>query len=128
MDIMLIEDEPDCYENYQVLLEERNHDVKVYSDADNVINELNNICKADVIILDLMIQLGTFIKPNEATETGIAIYKRIRKINSNIPIVVLTARSRSDVWDHFKNDKNARYLAKPVSDLDKFFKIITDWS
>ena len=128
MKIVLIEDDPDCYENYQVFLEERGHEVTVYSEADTVIQEFNLICKADVIILDLMIQLGTKINPNEATETGTAIYKRIRKVAPDVPIVVLTARSRSDVWDDFQNDKQVKYLGKPVSDLEKFHKTIADWS
>jgi DNA-binding NtrC family response regulator len=128
MKIALIEDEADCYENYQVLLEERGHDVNVYSDADAVVNDINSICKSDVIILDLMIQLGTKIQPDEASETGTAIYKRIRKIAPKSRIVILTARSRGDIWEDFENDNLVRYLGKPVSDLEKFYKTILEWN
>lgn len=127
MKISLIEDEPDCHESYKALLEERGHKVILYSEADEVVSNLNIICETNVIILDLMIQLGTKINPKEATETGIAIYKRIRKISLDIPIVILTAKLYSDVWDDFKNDNLVKYLGKPVSDLDKFYKTIEDW-
>ncbi len=128
MKITLIEDEPDCYENYQVMLEEHGHEVKVYKEADNVINDLGVICESDVIILDLMIRLGTKISPDEASETGTAIYRRIRKMAPDVPILLLTARSRSDIWHDFKNDKKVKYLGKPVTDLEKFYEAIEIWS
>ena len=128
MKIVLIEDDPDCYDKFQLLLEDHDHNVQVYDEADAVIDDIQAICKADVIILDLMMQLGTKIDPNEALETGIAIYNRIRKIAPPLPIVVLTARSRSEVWDFFKEDPKVRYLGKPVSNVETFYKTIEVWS
>jgi DNA-binding NtrC family response regulator len=128
MKISLIEDEPDCYEPYQILLEDRGHEVKVFDEADKVISQLDFICKSDVIILDLMMQLGTEIKSVEAAETGTAIYKRIRKVSNNTPIVVLTAKLQSDVWKDFQDDKKVKYLGKPVSDLEVFYKTIEEWN
>ncbi len=127
MQIVLIEDEPDCFESYQVLLESRGHKVTLYQEADSVVENLSSVCKADVIILDLMIQLGKKIAANEATETGTALYKRIRKESTAVPVVVLTARSRSDIWGDFDKDARAKYLGKPVSDLDSFYRAAEEW-
>lgn len=128
MKIALIEDEPDCYENYEIVLRRNfNHDVKVYYDADAVIDELDEICDCDLIILDLMIQLGTKIRPDEAQETGIAIYKRIRKKSTQIPIIIITAISFSDIVELFKNDKKLKYLGKPLSDHRALNNAITEW-
>ena len=80
MKIALIEDEPECFETFSTLLEDHSHEVKTFIEADEVIEHINEIVKSDLVILDLMIQLGTVIDPNEGPETGIAIYKRLRKI------------------------------------------------
>jgi DNA-binding NtrC family response regulator len=127
MNIVLIEDDPDCFVNYEVFLKERQHNVKTYIEADDVVKDIEQIVKSDVVILDLMIQLGTEIKPEEADETGIAIYKRLRVLSSNLRIVVLTARSKADVWRYFSNDKNVRFIAKPISNIDSFYETIERW-
>jgi DNA-binding response OmpR family regulator len=124
MKIALIEDEPECFENYEAVLTIRGHEVKIYSEADDVVADLNRIAKYDLVILDLMIQLGTKIKPDEAPETGIAIYKRLRQINKNQKILVLTARLQSDVWNSFRDDKNILYLMKPVKSLEILYRAV----
>ena len=121
MNISLIEDEPDCYETYQALLEARGHKVTVYRGADDTIKAMNTVCKSDVVILDLMMRLGTKIDPAEAGETGTALYRRIRAFEKKVPIIVLTARSKSEVWEDFKDDKHVCYLGKPVSDTEEFY-------
>jgi CheY-like chemotaxis protein len=85
---------------------------------------MNAVCASDVIILDLMMRLGSKINPAEAGETGTALYKRIRTFAPNIPVVVLTARSKSEVWDDFAGDNHACYLGKPVSDTEEFYDVI----
>ena len=127
MDIVLIEDEPDCSETYEVLLSDRGHSVTIFSEADDVVEQLENISKADLVILDLMIQLGTKLSADEAPETGIAIYYRLRKLNPKLKIVVLTARSKSEVIEYFLGDKYARFNVKPVSDLDEFYETVEHW-
>lgn len=127
MNIVLIEDEPDCSETYEVLLADRGHSVTVFSEADDVVEQLDSIAKADLVILDLMIQLGTKLTADEAPETGIAIYYRLRKLNAKLKIVVLTARSRSEVIEYFSGDNFVRFNVKPVSDLDEFYETVEHW-
>ncbi len=126
MRISLIEDEPDCYEGLQELLSSRKHSVKVYEDADDVVDHMDEIAKSDVVVLDLMMQLGLKIKPSEAPETGIAIYKRLRKLNDRVRVIVMTARLKADVWSEFQADPNAYYIGKPVSLLDELYRMIED--
>ena len=124
MNIALIEDEPDCYEPYSELLKARGHTVTIYSEADDVVDSLEKIVKSDVIILDLMIQLGTKVRPEEASETGIALYRRIRKIAIAVPIVVITARVKKEVWPDFQSDVRVSFLAKPINNLETFYSTI----
>lgn len=128
MKIALIEDEADCYEVYKTFLENAGHKVHVYEEADNVVENLDSIARNDIVILDLMLQLGSVIQPNEANETGTAIYKRLRNINSTLPIVIVTARLKHDIWNDFKGDDFVKYIEKPISDLDEFISIVTNWS
>ena len=127
MDIALIEDEPDCYENYEALLLDRGHNVTVYQYADDAIVGLEEIAKDDVVVLDLMMQLGSLIQPDEGEETGIAIYRRLRKLSLTQPILVLTARSEAELLHNFKSDEKCHYVVKPISDLGEFYAAIEKW-
>jgi CheY-like chemotaxis protein len=115
MNILFIEDNPDVYEPVKILLERKEHTVTVASDADSAVNEINsNLSNYNCIILDIMMMLGSIIKENEAEDTGIAIYKRIRLINKQIRVVVLSALSKGEIWRNFQTDVNAYYQEKPV--------------
>jgi CheY-like chemotaxis protein len=127
MNISLIEDEAECYENYIPLLKDRGHTVELYIDADDVVKNLETICKSDIVLLDLMLQLGTIIDYKEAPETGIAIYHRIRTLSKDIPILIVSARIKSDVWDNFNADGRTSYIEKPVNNLKYFFEQIEQW-
>jgi len=128
MNISIIEDDPDCSENYVEFLEARGHKLTVYNNADSVIDNIDKICRSEVIILDLMMQLGTKIRPSEADETGTAIYKRIRLINKDIPIVIITAKSYADIRSDFSSDKKSCYLGKPIRDLEMLYEAVEKWS
>jgi len=126
MNITLIEDDPDCYESFRELLEARGHVVKLYEEADSAVRDIVSIAASDVVVLDLMIQLGSKIMPDEARETGIAIYKRIRRIDNKVRIVVITARSKADIWDAFKDDPKVAFMEKPMSDVEEFYRTIEE--
>ena len=124
MKIAFIEDDPICYNTIQPLLEDRGHEVLLYKKADNAVDAIETISKCGVIILDLMMRLGTKIAPDEANETGIALYKRIRVYAPTVRVVVLTAKSKNGVWNEFEGDKNAFYVEKPVSDFEQFINVV----
>lgn len=115
MKISLIEDEPDCSDDFSIILRSVGHEVFVYNDADSAVIALEKICSSEVLILDLMMQLGNMVKTEEGLETGIALYKRIRKVAPKLPILVITARSKPEIWDDFSADNKVQYLGKPVA-------------
>ena len=125
MKIALIEDEPDCYETFTQMLEDRGHEVLVYTRADDAVEALKTICKCDLIILDLMMRLGTKIDPSEGDETGTALYKRIRKLAPTVCVMVVTAKFKGEWWwKDFSKDKNVSYLGKPLTDFEWFHQSI----
>lgn len=69
--------------------------------------------KYDAIILDMMMPVPASWTVDEKKEaqfglnTGGILFRQIRKLNSNVPILVLTARESSLI------DKNTSHLRKP---------------
>lgn len=73
-------------------------------DGDDAISSFSS-CKPDICILDVMMPF----------KDGFAVAEEIRKLNKNVPILFLTARSQSsDVVKGFKSGGND-YLRKPFS-------------
>ena len=121
MRILFIEDNPEFLGYVSELLRTEGHEVIEVDNADAAVNAIKDVSSYDLVILDIMLMLGSIINQNEANETGIAIYKRIRKIDKNIRILVLSARGKGDIWDFFCDDLNATYHGKPIpSDYQKF--------
>jgi CheY-like chemotaxis protein len=121
MNILFIEDNPEFSKIVRTLLEARGHTVKLCDNADDTVDELKNLNNYKIVLLDIMMMLGTKIGSEEAKETGIAIYKRLRKINSKIPIVVLTAQIKENIWSEFGADPKATYHFKPPQ-MDKLYE------
>ena len=74
--IAIVEDESSLQELIQINLESEGYQVKVYSKGDEAINDLDNLIRFDLIILDVML-------PNVS---GLDICEAIRK-SSMIPIL-----------------------------------------
>lgn len=125
MKILFIEDNPEFSSIVADLLRDAGHVVEIVSSADDAITILARHQEFDLVILDIMMMLGSRIKESEASETGIAIYKRLRKLNNNIRVLVLTALSKKDIWSEFNNDPLAKYFGKPIpKDTSRFLAII----
>ena len=98
------------------LVETYKFQVTCLTNADEVLLELNEV-KYDAIILDVMMPVPVSWTINEKSEaalglaTGVVLYKKIRKIFSTIPILILSAREFIDI----KSDKFSLYIRKPES-------------
>jgi CheY-like chemotaxis protein len=126
MRILFIDDHPEFVEEMSAQLTKHGHSVKCCLAADDAVKDLDNLSEYDVVILDIMMRLGSIIDENEASETGIAIYKRLRKINRNIPVVVISAMSKDQFWikNGFAKDNYVMYYAKPLGADERIYQII----
>jgi CheY-like chemotaxis protein len=133
MKILLIEDV--VYHSNVVIdiLEYRGHEVVLKNNSDDAVDEIPKIESYDSVILDLMMMRGSKITSEELNriskdaDTGIAIYKRIRAKNKQIPILINTARDKGMVWDYFKHDDNVEFYPKPLrSNVDKFIALVEE--
>ena len=125
MRILLIEDDADFYPSILELLEPRGHKLTVCDEADDAVTEIERLNEYDLIILDLIMRLGTKIKDEDAEETGIAIYRLIRKAHKQIPIIVLSARKKKYIWAPFSADPSVTYVGKPLrSNCTAFIELV----
>jgi len=67
-----------------------------------------------LLILDIMMSGGPEIETGEdgGRTTGVEVYRRLRKMGINIPIVISTVVSDPDILKEFQNDK-VPILEKP---------------
>lgn len=102
--IILAEDEPALAQIIKESLETRNFEVILCKDGEEAFDAFINK-KIELVVLDVMMP----------KKDGFSVAKDIRKLDNNIPIVFLTAKSQTqDVVDGFNFGGND-YLKKPFS-------------
>jgi len=125
MKILFIEDNPEFSSIVSDMLVDAGHVVEVIDNADDAVNSLPRSTDFDLVILDIMMMLGSKINGSEAPETGIALYRRLRELNSNVRVLVLTALAKKDIWEYFYSDAKAQYFGKPIPrDTTSFLKVV----
>jgi len=102
--VLYVEDELFLGKIVKETLESRGFDVTMESDGDKVVPVFGEV-EPDICVLDIML-------PNK---NGFDIAEDIRKLNSDVPIIFLTAKTQTeDVVKGFKIGGND-YLRKPFS-------------
>lgn len=126
MNILFIDDHPEFLREMADQLEDNGHTVKRCLQADDAVRELGQIAEYQVVVLDIMMRLGSLIAPDEAAETGIAIYKRVRRVAAELPVLVVSALSKDRFWQQcgFGKDPRAVYFAKPLGADDKIAQLV----
>ncbi len=104
VNILYVEDEPFLGRIVKESLESRDFEVNMVSDGKEAVNQFNKT-KPAICVLDIML-------PNK---DGYAIARDIRKINADIPIIFVTAKTQTeDLIKGFEYGGND-YLRKPFS-------------
>ena len=110
--IAIVEDELSLQELIQLNLESEGYQVKVYSKGDDAINDLDNLIRFDLIILDVML-------PNVS---GLDICEAIRK-SSMTPILFLSAKGTTADRIQGLKKGGSDYLVKPFDLEELLLKI-----
>jgi CheY-like chemotaxis protein len=126
MNILAVDDHPEFLASISEELEDCGHQVTRCVRADEAVAALARIGEYDLVILDIMMRLGSAIEPGEASETGIAIYRRLRRISIDVPVVVISAKSKDRFWkeEGFSKDHRAVYFAKPLKAEENISQIV----
>lgn len=70
-----------------------------------------------VVILDLMMaRTGSFAsKRQNTTETGDEIYEAIRSKTPDLPVIIMTAKTKDNLMKRYYTDKRTHVFLKPVN-------------
>tara|TARA_Y100001933_G_scaffold142870_1_gene141758 strand:- start:562 stop:1251 length:690 start_codon:yes stop_codon:yes gene_type:complete len=110
--IAIVEDELSLQELIQINLESEGYQVKVYSKGDDAINDMANLIRFDLIILDVML-------PNVS---GLDICEAIRE-SSMTPILFLSAKGTTADRIQGLKKGGSDYLVKPFDLEELLLKI-----
>lgn len=76
---------------------------------------IDEIAKADLVILDIIMERGSSREPPPASgnrATGMELLRRIRERKSDLPVLVFSATNDSDLIDAITRDSHSRFLSK----------------
>jgi len=103
--ILVVDDEPDFLSLIKIRLEANNYDVITAPDGATALEKVKNESPA-AVLLDIQMPVMD----------GLEVLKRIRQIDSNIPVFILTAFS-NDARFKLANKLNASGFIVKTSDL-----------
>jgi DNA-binding NtrC family response regulator len=102
--LLWVDDEIDLLRSHIIFLEKKNYDVTTISNGEDAIELCRNTI-FDLILLDEMMP-GL---------TGLETLQRIKDIQPNTPIVMVTKSEEEDIMNQAIGRKIADYLIKPVN-------------
>lgn len=124
MKILLIDDDRFLTQSLKNSLENRSYETTVFNKAGDFIKNLHTVKEYDLVLLDLMMRKppDLVVKPKE--ETGEALFKKIREANKDIPVVIITGKSKDEIETNFDRF-NVPVLFKPLRPkLEDLYEVI----
>lgn len=103
--ILIVEDDPNLGKILNEYLEAKNYNIRLAIDGEDGLQKFLEDPNWDIILLDVMMP----------KKDGFSLAKDIRKVNQDIPIIFLTAKSQKDNVIKAFNLGADDYLTKPFS-------------
>ena len=103
--VLIVEDDPNLGKILFEYLEAKNYNVSLAIDGEDGLDKFLKSKDWDIVLLDVMMP----------KKDGFSLARDIRKINKNIPIIFLTAKSQKDNIIKAFNLGADDYLTKPFS-------------
>jgi CheY-like chemotaxis protein len=114
--ILLIDDEPREMDAFVRELELSGYQVVIHTSVDSALKYLeNNLKSIEIIILDIMMPPGNTFRTSDTESglrTGIVMYDKIRKIDSEIATIIFTNVSDRLVEERFRHENRCWFLPK----------------
>jgi CheY-like chemotaxis protein len=110
--IAVVDDEPDLAQVFLAILS-NGHDVEAFTDGQSCINRFQTK-PFDIIITD-------FMMPGM---DGVDLYHELRRTNSEVPVIALTAAYSRSLRDEFIEIGFCDVLEKPIMNFDQFRCIV----
>ena len=126
MKILIIDDDKYLTSPLKSSLEHNGHTVFVINKAKDLLDDLTIINEYNLIILDLMMRKPQNLVVPKSKETGETIFEKIKEINKDIKIIIVTGKDNGDIKTNFKALK-IPLLTKPFNaKFENLYKVIDD--
>lgn len=125
--ILLIDDDPYLTDDLAFFIEEKGHECTVYKSADQVMEDLDDLDKFDLIILDIMMMKGKILPDDESNlETGELLFEEIRNKYKKKRIIVISAMDFDEMTVKFSSKPHVQILKKvsPDENIDELLEMI----
>ncbi len=113
--VLYVEDNKEVREQTLKMLEDFFNDVHVSENGLDGLKLFKSAKDFNLIITDI----------NMPIMNGIEMSKSIREINTEVPIIVMSAHNENTIFENIKQYNISRYLFKPL-DLDEFIKTLQE--
>src|SRR5579872_1797717 len=113
--IILIDDEHGPIDLYADALREAGHQVEQLDTVEKVFDHLDKKKPADLYIVDIMIPTHGHDQMKAAADglaSGIMLHKKIRRLFSKVPIIILTAISNPEIISGLRVEGNTTIQSK----------------
>ena len=111
--ILWVDDEIELLKPYVLFLKDKGFDVKTFNNPFSLLDHIKIDKKVDVILLD----------ENMPGLTGIGVLSEINKINSFLPVIMITKNEEENIMNEAIGNKISDYLIKPVNPNQIFISI-----
>jgi CheY-like chemotaxis protein len=132
--ILFVDDEPGKVKSHMEALHFSGYEVKCVRDVDAALQALS-LERIDLVVLDIMMPYGAAFSGEATTmgtRTGVLLYEHIRQRAPNLPIIVYTNVTDSQVADRFGHESRCWFRRKDhclARDLTKLVtEIMSSWS
>ena len=112
MKILIVDDDRFLTNRLDSSLTNHGHDITVINKSTELNEKLDIFKDYDLILLDLMMRKPEKLVVNGNEETGEAVYRLIKKMDKNKPVVVITGKDRNDIATRFSRE-GTKVLQKP---------------
>ncbi len=96
-----------------------NYDVKTFRNGEDCLDAMSE--KPSLIVLDHF-----FIVDNKRLSKGIEILKKIREIDTNIPVIMLSGEKSKTIIDEYAKNGAKKFIIKDLYFIDSLIESIED--
>lgn len=121
MKILIVDDDGYQVSYIKEILEIEGNECIATRNVDDAFDAFNRLkTSIDFVILDLMMKNGEKIAPEVGLENGEVLYKYMKNVLPDLPVVIITAKSFDEI--NIKTDNKTAILIKPIMDTDKILE------
>lgn len=116
--VLIVDDDKYFTEDLSIFLEMEDMRADVINTADELFARLNDLSIYDVVLLDVMFRKGSHAEESTDLETGEAFYNAFREVYPEKPVIIVSAKNKSEIKIPFDNVLTM-HIRKPLTSTIK---------